>query len=86
MKIDLSGLSFGDDGRTVLGNDQLRQLEAGIDVTAGGTGTTNADDCSGTTNSRCTNNLRCNDSTNNISCTNTFLRCKGSKNPAQQER
>ena len=36
MKIDLSGLSFGDDGRTILGNDQLRKLEAGIDVTAGG--------------------------------------------------
>lgn len=73
--IDINDLAFGDDGRVELSTAELRSIEACFEIVAGGS-TTNMDDCSGTTNDGCTNNLKCNDSTN-TGCTNKLFRCKG---------
>lgn len=83
--LNLQAISFDSSGRVELSCETLRSIESAFEVSAGGA-TTNQDDCGGTTNNACTNEIRCNDSTNSNGCTNTFLRCKGSKNDETEER
>lgn len=78
--INLGDISFGNDGRTVLGSDALRELERSFTPTAGAA-TTNPSECQGTHNdSSCTNSSNCRMSTNWTSCTNT-LTCSMTRNP-----
>jgi len=51
VKIDVATLALDQDGRVMLSDDFLDDIEAGEEVSAGGLNT----NCSGTTNQSCTN-------------------------------
>lgn len=77
--IDTDKISLDTDGKVVLDDDELRELEKSFSPTAGaGTNTS----CPDTTNDVCRNTMDCSNTTNQTACTNaTPTVCEGSQPP-----